>query len=88
MKTFKIDIKETLSRTIEIKANSIDDALYEIKKRYNSEEIILDYDDFVDTEFLEIKDIKDNLAEDFRVKLIRVKSILTILIKKILSVNK
>lgn len=68
MKTFKIDIKETLSRTIEIKANSIDDALYEIKKRYNSEEIILDYDDFVDTEFLEIKDIDENLTEGLRVE--------------------
>ena len=81
MKTFKIEIRETLSRTIEFKANSIDDALFEIKKRYNSEEIILDHNDFVDTEFLELKEINDNLISKFYLKLSKIKSKIFTLIK-------
>jgi hypothetical protein len=52
MKTYKIEVKETLSRIIEINANSIDEALENVQKIYKNEEIILDNDDFVEVDFI------------------------------------
>lgn len=52
METFKIEVKETLSRTIEIEANSADEAFLKIQNLYKNEEIVLDADDYVETEFL------------------------------------
>jgi uncharacterized membrane protein len=52
METFKIEVKETLSRIIEIEANSADEAFSKIQDLYNKEEIVLDADDYVETEFL------------------------------------
>lgn len=56
MKTFKIEVKETLSRVIEIEANSNDEALLKIEELYNQQEIVLDSTDFVETEFFEMKE--------------------------------
>ncbi len=50
MKTFEIEIKETLSKIIEIEANSIDAAIEKATSLYNNEEIILSSDDYFDTE--------------------------------------
>ena len=52
METFKIEVKETLSRVIEIEANSADEAFSKIQDLYKKEEIVLDADDYVETEFL------------------------------------
>jgi hypothetical protein len=52
METFKIEVKETLSRIIEIEANSADEAFSKIQDLYKKEEIALDADDYVETEFL------------------------------------
>lgn len=48
MKTFKIDIQETLSRIIDIEASSSEEAISIAQKMYETTEIVLDYDDFVD----------------------------------------
>lgn len=56
METFKIEIKETLSRTIEIEANSMDEAYSKVREMYRDEEILLDSDDYVDTDFIEIEE--------------------------------
>lgn len=56
METFKIEVKETLSRIVEIEANSYDEAYFKVKEMYNSEEIVLDADDYIETEFLEFED--------------------------------
>ena len=50
MKTFEIEIKETLSKIIEIQANSIEDAIKKATLLYNNEEIIISSDDYLDTE--------------------------------------
>ena len=50
MKTLEIEIKETLSKIIEIQANSIEDAIKKATLLYNNEEIILSSDDYLDTE--------------------------------------
>ena len=56
METFKIEVKETLSRIIEIEANSDDEAFSKIKDLYKKEEIVLDVEDYIDTVFLKIDD--------------------------------
>jgi hypothetical protein len=56
METFKIEVKETLSRIVEIEANSKDDAYFKVREMYIKEEIVLDSDDYVDTDFIEIED--------------------------------
>ncbi len=55
MKTYKIEIKETLSKIIEVGASSEDEALTKIKNSYRNEDIILDENDFVDVEFINIE---------------------------------
>jgi len=56
METFKIEVKETLSRIIEIEANSMDEAYSKVREMYRNEEIVLDENDYVDTDFIEIED--------------------------------
>lgn len=56
METFKIEVKEKLSRIIEIEANSMDEAYLKVKEMYRNEEIVLDANDYVDTDFIEIED--------------------------------
>lgn len=52
MEIFKIEVKETLSRIIEIEANSEEEAFSKIQDVYNKGEIVLDAKDCVETEFL------------------------------------
>ena len=51
MSTFNIEITETLSRTLSIEASSLEDALQIAKEKYEAEEVVLDSQDYVDTEF-------------------------------------
>ena len=44
-KEFEIEIKEELSRTITINAESIQEAVKKVKEQYDTEEIILDESD-------------------------------------------
>lgn len=57
MHTFEIEIKETLSRAIEIKANSKDEAIDIAEKMYNDSSETLDSGDLVDTEFNVLNDL-------------------------------
>ena len=66
MKTFKVEIKEILSRVIEIKANSKDEAIQKTEDLYRDEEIVLDYNDFQNlniNSFDEIEDLKKKLND-------------------------
>ena len=47
METFKIEIKEFLSRIIEIDAKNVDEAISKVKEMYLEEEVILSENDFV-----------------------------------------
>ena len=51
MKKYTIEITETLQRQIEIKANSFDEAYSIIKEKYHNGEIVLDSNDYIDTDF-------------------------------------
>ena len=48
MEIYKIELTETLQRIVEIKAISLNDAIAEVNKKYNNEEIVLDSDDYTD----------------------------------------
>ena len=48
---FVIEVVETLARTINIEAETTEEALAIVKQRYRSEEIVLDSSDFVDVDF-------------------------------------
>ncbi len=52
MKTFEIEIIETLIKKVKIKADFAEAAIIKAKKRYNDEKIILDSNDFIDTEIV------------------------------------
>lgn len=56
MTNYKIEIQETLSRVIEIEADSVEDAIDRVRVMYRAEEIVLDSDDYVSTEIEEFTD--------------------------------
>lgn len=51
MKTYKVTITEVLRRTIEVEAETSDDAIDMVEEGYRAEEYVLDYSDFVNVEF-------------------------------------
>lgn len=55
-KTYKIEIEETLQKVVEIKANSLDEAIDIAQNRYSNQEYILDYEDYKGVEYREHKD--------------------------------
>ena len=48
---YKIEITETLQKTIEVDASSEQEALLKIKELYNTESILLDDSSYIDTNF-------------------------------------
>lgn len=52
MKTFQIEVRETLSRVLDVEANSSEDALEIVKKKYEKCEVVLDADDFSDYDII------------------------------------
>ena len=56
MKTYKIEITETLQKIIEIEATTQEEALMIAKKMYDEEKVILDSSDYVDKNIKVIKD--------------------------------
>lgn len=50
-KTYKVEITETLQRTVEVKASSSGEAIEKVKELYRNEDIVLDYNDFMGNEF-------------------------------------
>ena len=54
MAKFKVEIIETLSRTIEIDREDVttqDEAIAYVEERYNEQKYVLDADDYVDTQY-------------------------------------
>lgn len=52
MKKYQIEIKETLSKIIDIQANTPEDAIALVKDMYQSEIVVLDANNFVDVEYI------------------------------------
>ena len=57
MKKYSIEVTETLSRAVEVEANSQFEALRTARTKYRSCQIVLDASDYVKTEF-RVKDEK------------------------------
>ena len=68
MKTFKIEVQEFLSRVIEVEAESRDEAISKINVQYEKTEIVLDYNDFVEVNFLDINSQSPNDEKDTLIK--------------------
>lgn len=56
MKIYEIEIEEVLQKVVKVKADSLDEAIDKVQKRYKNEKYILDYNDFKGVEFREFKD--------------------------------
>ena len=54
METYKIEIQEFLARTVEVKAKNLSEAFSIVKDKYREAEIVLNYDDFVEVDFIDI----------------------------------
>ena len=50
MKTFEIEITETMQRIIEVEATSVEQAISIVRQKYNNEEIVLNSCDYVSTQ--------------------------------------
>ena len=61
MKQFEIEIRETLSRTLNVMADSEAQAIGKIKEAYFNSSVVLDADDFSGVAFY-VVDIKGNLV--------------------------
>lgn len=51
MKTFQVEVLETLSRVVEVQAFDEYDALQKVEDEYKLENIVLDSEDFVHVNF-------------------------------------
>ena len=56
MATFQVEVIETLSRIIEVEADTIEDAVSSVHTQYAEEEIVLDHADFTGYDINEYKD--------------------------------
>lgn len=54
-KKFTVEVTETLQRRVEVEAEDEKSALDIALNMYREEEIVLDYNDYVDTDFVIIK---------------------------------
>ena len=55
METFKIEIQEFLARVVEVQAENKPEAFSKVNELYKKAEIVLDYNDFVEVDFIDIK---------------------------------
>ena len=55
-KDFDIEIREELSRTVTVKAETLGDAINQVMDQYKRGEIVLDAEDFVDISMVNIPD--------------------------------
>lgn len=49
--TYEIEIVETMSAIIEIAAEEDSSAILQAREKYRNEDIVLDYDDLIETKF-------------------------------------
>ena len=69
METFKIEIQEFLARVVYVEADNTSDAISKVNEKYKKAEIVLDYNDFVEVDFIDTNsqnknDEKNKLISD------------------------
>lgn len=70
MEKYRIEVQELLSRVIEVEAESSNEAISKINFLYEKAEIVLDYNDFVEVNFLDINSQSPNDEKDKLIKVI------------------
>lgn len=60
MKTYTVYITETLQTAIDVEAESWEDAEEEAERMYYNQEIVLDYNDYINVDFQVDYSQKDN----------------------------
>jgi hypothetical protein len=60
METFKIEVQEFLARVVEVEANNLQEAVSNVQEKYRKAEIVLDYNDFVEVDFIDINSQSKN----------------------------
>lgn len=65
MEKYTIEIKETLSRIMEVEAPTKEEAFEKLKALYDAEEIVLDASNFVDVDYIDVNCQKDNDKQIF-----------------------
>lgn len=55
MKRFKIEVQEYLSKTVEVEANNVDEAVSKVIEKYQKEEIVLSSEDYVTTDIKSVE---------------------------------
>lgn len=58
MKKYQIEVKEVLSRAIEVEAKNEDEAIEKVYEMYDNEEIVLDWHDLVEHDIDFVKEVK------------------------------
>lgn len=58
MKKYEVEVREILSRVIEVEAESEEDAKEKVQFAYDSEEIVLDWNDCVSSEIDFVREVK------------------------------
>ena len=51
MKSYKVEITETLRRTVNVKARDYDEAINKVREAWRRSEYVLDADDFLEAGF-------------------------------------
>lgn len=67
METFKIEVQEFLARVVEVEAENVSDAISKVKEQYRKTEIVLDYNDFIEVNFIDTEskgDEKEKLMKE------------------------
>jgi hypothetical protein len=54
METFSIEVQEFMARVVSVEANNLEEAILNIQESYRKAEIVLDYNDFVEANFISI----------------------------------
>ena len=49
-KCYKVEIKESLARIIDVEADSEEGAIRNVREQYNNQKIVLDSGDYIDVE--------------------------------------
>ncbi|MDQ6983608.1 MAG: DpnD/PcfM family protein [Ghiorsea sp.] len=66
MKTYDIEVREVLSKSVTIEASDLDEALEIVHKQYKAEDIVLMENDFVDVSIFQSgesdEEVKDQLV--------------------------
>lgn len=63
MKTYNVEVRETLSRFIKVEAINKDEAYQLVRKMYCDEEIVLNEDDFINLDITVMTAVVDETTE-------------------------